>query len=78
MRTKDVQRALIWAEKNQLNDPLANYFFKICLALGTFLSELQVPIQMMVYEHIVAEDSLYALRDVVAKKILKQIKGQRI
>jgi hypothetical protein len=78
MRTKDVQRAFLWSEKNQQTDPLANYFFKICTVLGTFIVEMEFPFQMIVNEHIVAEENLYELRDVVAKKILKQIKGQKI
>ena len=78
MREKEIWRALIWAEKNESNDELAHYFFKICTTLGTFIAPPEVSVQLIPYEHIVAEDALYELRDCVAKKILLKIKGQRI
>ena len=78
MTKKEIWRALIWAEKNESNDELAHYFFKICTTLGTFIASPEVSVQLIPYEHIVAEDALYELRDCVAKKILLKIKGQRI
>ena len=78
MRTKQIWRALIWAEKNESQDELANYFFRICKTLWTFIAPPETPIQLIPYEHIVAENALYELRDCVATKILQKIKGQRI
>lgn len=78
MKTKDIKRALKWAEQNESSDDLANYFFRICTTLGTFISDPEVPIQLIPYEHIVAENALYELRDCVAKKILVKIKGVRL
>ena len=78
MRTRDFWRALTWAEKNESHDELANYYFRICVTIGTFIAKPNVPYSLMPLEHFDVEDSLYALRDSVAKTILQKIKGQRI
>jgi len=78
MKTRDIQRALVWAEQNESCDQLANYFFRICVTIGTFIAKPDVPYALMPIEHFDVENSLYALRDSVAKTILQNIKGKRL
>jgi hypothetical protein len=78
MKTRDIRRALAWSEKYEHQDELANYFFRVCVTLGTFIAPPEVSIKLIPYQHFVVEDELYKLRDEVAKTILQNIKGKRI
>jgi hypothetical protein len=78
MKTRELERALIWAEKYEHQDELANYYFRICMTLGTFIASPGVSYDLTTNQYFVVYDELYKLRDETAKTILQNIKGKKI
>lgn len=78
MRTRELERALAWSIQNQNRDELADYYFRICMTIGTLIAEPQPNFKIVVSAHLVAEYKLYEARDLLAYQIIEKIKGQRI
>jgi hypothetical protein len=78
MKTRDLMRANLWAEKNSSEDFLAAYLWNVNLTLGTFVDIDAVPRDLRTYKHCEVHNALIDLRDQLSAKVLTQIKGQRI
>lgn len=79
MRTKDLQRAFKYSELHYESDVLAGYYYNVCIVLGTFVEIGNEPKGFMFgYKHLCVHNELCDLRDIVAKELLKKIKGVRI
>lgn len=78
MRTREFERALAWSIQNQNRDALADYYFRICMTIGTLIAEPETPYQIKLGAHFSAESKLYEVRDLLAYQIIQKIKGQKL